>query len=58
MLPLLDGVDQFTVADVELLLTTAVPIEGAEGTVNGVTALELDEVIPLPAELVAVTVKT
>ena len=35
----------------------AVPIVGASGTVAGVTEFELEEATPVPAELVAVTVK-
>ena len=35
----------------------AVPMVGAPGTVTGVTAFEAADAAPVPAELVAVTVK-
>ena len=53
--PLLAGAVQVTVA--EALPAVADTPVGAPGTVAGVTAVEAAEAAPVPAPLVAVTVK-
>jgi hypothetical protein len=40
-----------------VLPAVAVPIPGAPGTVAGITPLEAFDAVPVPAPLVAVTVK-
>ena len=55
VLPPLDGALQLTVALSSPAV--AVTLVGAEGVVAGVTAPECSEAGPLPAALVAVTVK-
>ena len=52
--PLLDGVVKDTVACA--LPAVAVPMVGAPGTVDGVTLLDAADAVPVPTELVAVTV--
>ena len=49
------GAVQVTVA--EALPLVAVPMVGAPGTVAGVTALDAAEAVPVPAPLMAATVK-
>ena len=53
--PLLPGA--VNVTDACALPPVAVPIVGAPGTVAGVTLLDAAEAAPVPALLVAVTVK-